>query len=78
MQQWDYFVFYAYVEQRRYVVPLDNNPTELEQFLERCGAGGWELVNILPIGFHPTGDSQLMPSLVETSNIMGVLKRPKR
>lgn len=77
MQQWEYFVFYAYLENQRYVVPISDGPMEMEAFLERCGSNGWDLVSTIPIGYSPDNENQLVAKFIDAIKLMGILKRPK-
>jgi hypothetical protein len=78
MQKWEYFVFYSYQDGQQHMVPVSDGPMEVEMFLERCGASGWELVSLVPVAFRPDAENQLIMKLVESAKLMGVLKRPKK
>lgn len=77
MQQWEYFVFYAYLEEQRYMIPISDGTMDLESFLERCGVNGWELVSTIPIGYSPDNENQFIAKFIDAVKLMGVLKRLK-
>ncbi len=77
MQQWEYFVFYAFLAEQGFAVRVSDGIMDLEPFLERCGANRWDLVSLVPIGYAPDSESPLAAMSVGTNRLVGVLKRSK-
>jgi hypothetical protein len=77
MQQWEYLIFYAYLEGQNYFVPMSDGPLELEKFLTRCGTNRWELISVIPVVHSPDDNNPLMARSAASTQLMGVLKRSK-